>query len=194
MLILRIIWLKIFYFYITLFDNIDVCWDTVCHRAYPVSKAEISQKILFSLFLYDLHRTVSEFMLFCVCSFTPLCFELVSKTKTRQVWQWIKRGWRSLIEEIQGQVHVYVQIWTNDIIQTKNCDMIFVDLDPICVYKMKYGYEMKGLFMWMYDSEQCSRVVKCVVGYVFTLCMWTEIFYFVETLLLLLCLSITLKY
>lgn len=61
LLILRIIWLKIFYFYITLFDNIDVCWDTVCHRAYPVSKAEISQKILFSLFLYDLHRTVSEF-------------------------------------------------------------------------------------------------------------------------------------
>lgn len=39
----------------------DICWDTVCHRAYPVSKAEISQKILFSLFLYGLHRTVSEF-------------------------------------------------------------------------------------------------------------------------------------
>lgn len=94
----------------------------------------------------------------------------------------------------QGQGHVYVQIWTNDIIQTKNCDMIFVDLDLICVYEMKYGYEMIDLFMWMYDSEQCSRVVNCVVGYVFTLCMWTEIFYFVETLLLLLCLSITLKY
>lgn len=113
LLILRIIWLKIFYFYITLFDNIDVCWDTVCHRAYPVCKAEISQKILFSLYLYDLHRTVSEFMLyrnsmlyqnsmlFCVCSFTPLCFEWVSKTKTSQVWRWIKRGWRSLIEEIK---------------------------------------------------------------------------------------------
>lgn len=48
----------------------------------------------------------------------------------------------------QGQGHVYVQIWTNDIIQTKNCDMIFVDLDPICVYKMKYGYEMMDLWFW----------------------------------------------
>lgn len=144
--------------------------------------------------LYQNSMLYQTSMLLCVCSFTPLCFEWVSKTKTNQVWRWIKRGWRSLIEEIQGQGLVYVQIWTNDIIQTKNCDMIFVDLDPICVYKMKYGYEMKGLFMWMYDSEQCSRVVNCVVSYVFTLCMWTEIFYPVETLLLLLCLSITLKY
>lgn len=35
--------------------------------------------------LYQTSMLYRDSMLFCVCSFTPLCFEWVSKTKTNQV-------------------------------------------------------------------------------------------------------------